>query len=182
MLDERFDLVAEVGAQRSRNWTFADMLVERLSAGVNAAGTVSIGRQVENAVEELVASIGLPYRMRSEFVGRHGRIVPCDVAIPDAGDQAEIIIAIKSFGSTGSKQTDAAREFEELADAHASHQFAYAFCEGIGWLRRASDLRRIFALWERRQLDGVFNLSMMADFKAELEEAARRRGLLPQAQ
>jgi len=100
------------------------------------------------------------------------------VAIPAGRGRSEIVIGIKSFGSTGSKQTDAAREFEEMAEVR-DRQFAFAFCDGIGWLRRQSDLRRILALWEQRRLSGVYNLSMMAEFKTALEDAARRTGLLP---
>jgi len=179
LLDDRFGLVEEVTAQRQHSWTFADMLVERRAGGLNAARTVGIGRLVENQVEELVKSLGLPYQMRTEFVGRYGRRAPCDVAIPAGGESAEIVVAIKSFGSTGSKQTDAVREIEEMADVRESRQFAFAFLDGIGWLRRQSDLRRIVALWEQRKLDGVFNLSMLAAFRGELQDAARRRGLLP---
>jgi hypothetical protein len=178
LLDEQFDLVAEVIGQRERRWTFADVLVERQSSRTNAAGTVSVGRVLENLVEELVKSLGLPYEMRVEFVGRGGRTAPADVAIPAGGTRSEIVIGIKSFGSTGSKQTDAAREFEEMAEVR-DRQFAFGFCDGIGWLRRQSDLRRILALWEQRRLSGVYNLSMMAEFKAALEDAARRTGLLP---
>lgn len=179
LLDDRFGLIEEVRGQRRRRWTFADVLVERQSARVNAAGTIGIGRQLEDEVEQIVASLGIPYLMRTKFVGAHRRTAPCDVAIPGGGDAAEIVIAVKSFGSTGSKQSDAAREFEELVAVRAPHQFAYAFCDGIGWLGRQADLRRILALSESRQLDGVFNLSMAAQFRITLEEAARRRGLLP---
>ncbi len=178
LLDEQFDLVAEVIGQRERQWTFADVLVDRQSSRTNAAGTVSVGRVLENAVEELVRLLGLPYEMRVEFVGRGGRTAPADVAIPAGRGRSEIVIGIKSFGSTGSKQTDAAREFEEMAEVR-DRQFAFAFCDGIGWLRRQSDLRRILALWEQRRLSGVYNLSMMAEFKTALEDAARRTGLLP---
>src|SRR6266542_5089188 len=67
LLDEQFDLVAEVIGQRERQWTFADVLVDRQSSRTNAAGTVSVGRVLENAVEELVRLLGLPYEMRVEF-------------------------------------------------------------------------------------------------------------------
>lgn len=179
LLDERFHLVEEIKGQRRRKWTFADVLVERLGSRTNAAGTVGIGRLLENQVEEVVKALGIPYQMRTSFVARSGRPSPADVAIPGGGSKAEIIIGIKSFGSTGSKQTDAARELEELADNRAAHQYVYAFTDGIGWIRRESDLRRVIQLWRERKLDGVFNLSMLADFKAELEDAARRAKLLP---
>ncbi len=178
LLDEQFDLVAEVAGQRTRTWSFADVLVERQSARSNAAGTVSIGRILEDQVEELVASIGLACEMRTEFVGRGGRRGPADVAIPAGGDAAEIVVAIKSFGSTGSKQTDAAREFEEMADVR-DRQFAFAFCDGIGWLRRKADLARVLKLWSGKRINGVYNLSTMGEFEVALVDAGRRVGLLP---
>lgn len=92
---------------------------------------------------------------------------------------AEIAVAAKEFDSTGSKLTDAVREIEEMADVRLSRQFVIAVVDGIGWKSRQADLRRIFTLWENRQIDGMYTLATLGAFRADIEEAARLRGLLP---
>lgn len=91
--------------------------------------------------------LGLPYATRTRFEGRNSRTAPCDLAVPGAGGAAQIVVAAKAFDSTGSKLTDAVREMEEMADVRRPSQFVMAVIDGIGWLSRANDLRRIHALW-----------------------------------
>lgn len=51
-------------------------------------------------------------------------------------------------------------------------QFVYAVVDGIGWLSRQADLRRIHTLWRDRDINGVFSLAQLQAFTAELEQAA----------
>lgn len=89
-----------------------------------------------------------------------------------------IAIAAKGFNSTGSKLTDAAREIEAMADVRQPRQFVYAVVDGIGWYGRKADFRRIYDLRAERRIDGLYTLSLLSDFREELEQAARRLGLL----
>jgi hypothetical protein len=54
-----------------------------------------------------------------------------------------------------------------------------AVIDGIGWKNRVNDLRRIYTLWERRQIDGMYTLAGLDRFRDDLQQAARLRGLLP---
>lgn len=51
--------------------------------------------------------------------------------------------------------------------------------DGIGWKNRQADLRRIYRLWERRQIDGMYPLAMRAAFEADIRRAAEIRGVQP---
>ncbi len=51
--------------------------------------------------------------------------------------------------------------------------------DGIGWKNRINDLRRIYSLWERCQVDGMHILGTIDRFRDDLQHAARLRGLLP---
>lgn len=42
----------------------------------------------------------------------------------------------------------------------------------------ANDLRKIHALWQSGQIDGMYTLATLDDFRTDLEHAARLRGLL----
>lgn len=178
LLDEDFGLVERISSERSRSWTFGDVLAERYSSRSRAAGAAGRGRGVEDQVEAIVRDLGLAYQMRGRYVGRDGRDAPCDLAIPGAGPEAAIVCAMKGFDSTGSKLTDAVTEVQQMAHARLPRQFLFVIVDGIGWLSRQSDLRRIHALSEAQSIDGLYNLSMLGQFRADLEEAARRIGLL----
>ena len=116
--------------------------------------------------------------MPLRFTGRNNRTAPCDLVIP-SGTTAEIAVAAKGFDSTGSKLTDAVREIEEMADVRQARQFIMAVIDGIGWKNRVNDLRRIYSLWERQQIDGMYTLATLDRFRDDLEYAAHLRGLLP---
>jgi hypothetical protein len=178
-LDEGFDLVGEIAAQRARHWTFADILLERQGARGRAAGSIVRGRGLEDEIEAVVAGLQLARQMRTRFVGRSGREGPCDVAIPAGGDRALIVGCAKAFNSTGSKLTDAVREIEEMASIRQPRQFVFAVVDGIGWLRRERDLRRIYDLWAHGDIDGLYSLARLDDFRADVQDAAVRLGLLP---
>ncbi len=180
LLDEEFHLLSELDRQRSAQWDYIDILQERAGSRGLAGRAISRGKALENRVEQLVGKEGLdlPYRLRTQFVGTAGRTAPCDVAIPNSGDKALIVIAIKGFDSTGSKLSDAVREVAAMADVAQPRQFVFAVIDGMGWKGRRADLRRIYDLWRNHSIEGAYSLARFTEFRADLESAAKRLKLL----
>ncbi|WP_423919418.1 hypothetical protein ACPEEZ_12280 [Frigoribacterium sp. 2-23] len=176
-LDVEFGLVASLRAQRDRTYTFGDVLVARAGTRVSAVRAGTSGRRLEDEIETIARDLGLPSQTRTRFGGRNGLTAPCDLVIPSAA-QPDIVVAAKGFDSTGSKLTDAVREIEEMAQVRLPRQFVIAVIDGIGWKSRQSDLRRIHALWESHQIDGMYTVATLPRFRTDLAEAARLRGLL----
>lgn len=54
----------------------------------------------------------------------------------------------------------------------------HAPADGIGWKSRQADLRRIPSLWVSSQIDGMYTLANLDQFRDDLKEGARPRGLL----
>lgn len=180
MLEREFNLVRLIEVQRNRSYDFGDILIARAGTRQTATVAGASGRKVEDEIEAIAANLGLPYQTRTRFTGRNRRTAPCDLVIPTGGN-AEIAVAAKGFDSTGSILTNAVREIEEMADVRLPTQFIMAVIDGIGWKSRAGDLRSIYTLWERRQIDGMYTLATLSDFYRDLQQAARLRGLLPPA-
>ncbi|MBA2323407.1 MAG: hypothetical protein H0V92_05085 [Pseudonocardiales bacterium] len=176
MLDEEFDLVRLVDAQRHTMFTFGDVLVARGNTRQSATRAGLAGRTVEDEIENIARGLGLEIATRTRFTGRNGRTAPCDLAVM-AGDQIAIAVAAKGFDSTGSKLTDAVREVEEMADVRLPTQFIMVVIDGIGWKSRINDLRRIYRLWGSSQIDGMYTLRSLDAFRIDLANAARLRGL-----
>ena len=176
-LDEEFGLIGEIGAARAHSYDWLDILVARAGTRQSAGQAIAGGRSVEDAIEDVVKDLDLPYELRTRFEGRNNRTAPCDIAIPASGAAAQIVCAAKGFDSTGSKLSDAVREIEEMADVRLPRQFVYAVIDGIGWHRRQSDLREIHRLFERRAIDGLYSMAMLGRFRSDLSEAATLRGI-----
>lgn len=178
-LDAEFALVATLEAQRSRTYDFGDVLVARAGARAFAVRAGRAGRKLEDEIEEIARTLGLPYRLRCRFEGKSGRTGPCDLALPIGDAGAQIVVAAKNFDSTGSKMTDAVREIEEMADVRRSSQSVFAVIDGIGWLSRESDLKKIYDLWARGDIDGMYTMASLGQFQEDLLDAARLRRMSP---
>lgn len=176
-LDAEFGLLDALEAQRARPYSFGDVLAARGTSRQTAASAGVAGRMIEDRVEEIVKELGLPYEMRGRFVGVNGRTGPADLAIPNF---AECVIAVgcKGFDSTGSKLTAAVSEITEMVDVHRPHQYLMAVVDGIGWLGRMGDFRRMWEHFEQRRIEGLYTLSDLGQFRTDLRDAARRARLL----
>jgi hypothetical protein len=178
MLDLEFELTLSLDKQRNQSYNFGDILVARAGTRVTATSATTAGRSVEDLIETIAKDIGLSCETRTRFLGRGNYTSPCDLAIPKGGAEAVIVVAAKAFDSTGSKLTDAVREVEEMANVRKPTQFVMAVIDGIGWLSRCNDLRKLHALWVSGQIDGMYTVATLDSFKVHLEDFARMRKLL----
>jgi len=177
MLDEQFDLLRLLRVQTDREYGLADVLIARAGPKLTAFGGQASGRKIEDEISAIAEDLGLQHAERSRFTGRNGRTAPADLIVPDA-DSALIVVAAKGFDSTGSKLTDAVREIEEMAEVRLPRQYVFAVIDGIGWHRRKADLKKIHNLWVSEQIDGMYTLASLDQFRADLEAAAHRAKLI----
>jgi len=177
-LDNEYDLIRQIATQRTKQFSFGDVLVARAGSRVTASRAGQAGRALEDNIEDIAKGLGLDYETRTRFFGRNGQTGPCDLVMP-SGDSAQIAVAAKVFDSTGSKLTAAYDEIKSMADVRQPRQFIMVVVDGIGWKSRMADLTRIYQLWESDQIDGMYTLAMLDRFRIDLAEAARLRGLLP---
>ncbi len=179
ILDDHFDLVNQTNIQLNKDWTLSDVVLERhLWSRKQGANSVGKGRTVEDEVEKIAQDLSLPYQMRTRFSGLGGYDAPCDIAIPAGGADARIVVAMKGFNSTGSKLSDAVKEIQDMARVRLPRQFVFAVIDGIGWLSRKADLKRIYDSWVNQSIDGLYSLNHLDKFRCDLEEAAKRVNLL----
>ena len=177
-LQGEYGVVDLVTKQRGRSYSFGEVLVARGGTRSTATAAGASGRRIEDEIEVIATSLGLACEARTRFSGRDGRTAPCDLAVP-SGQHAAIVVAAKGFDSTGSKLTDAVREVMEMAEVRTPRQYVFAVIDGIGWKSRGADLRRLYDLWSATSIDGMYTLSSLDQFRLDLADAARLRGLLP---
>lgn len=177
MLDDNFGLIELLKKQLATPFTFGDVLVARAGGKVRANTAAASGRSVEDEIEAVVESLGLPYQTRTKFVGQRSQRVPCDLVIPN-GANALIVVAAKGLDSTGSKLTEAVREVQEVATYRKPSQMVCAVIDGMGWASRRADLQNLYNMWDNDTIDGFYTLSSLDRFRADVESQARIRGLL----
>jgi DpnII restriction endonuclease. len=172
-IDADAGLVELLETQSLKAWTWADVIASVMSQRLRGGSAVQSGRNLEDFVEASVIEAGLNFEPRTRFIGTNAESAPADFAIPGGGADAEIVIAIKEFHSTGSKLSDAAREIEEMAKVRRPTQFVYAIVDGQGWHRRRGDLEKILKLWEVGRIDGVYTRNSLREFKDAVVHAWR---------
>jgi len=78
-----------------------------------------------------------------QFTGASGvSSEKADFAIPDAAD-AHILIEVKAFNATGSKQTDVLGDILRIVEQKRDDTAFLLVTDGISWKARASDLKKI---------------------------------------
>lgn len=177
-LEDEFGLLGMIEGQRRRRYTFGDVLAARGTSRQTASSAGVAGRLIENRVEGIMQVLGLPYEMRGRFTGRAGQTAPADVVVPNGAD-ALIAVACKGFDSTGSKLTAAVTEIADMANVRYANQFVLAVVDGIGWLSRRGDFRRLHEMAETRRIDGLYAMADMNLFREDLIRAAQRLDMLP---
>lgn len=149
----------------SRAWGLPDILIERyrMSRGRAVAGQQR-GRALENEVQAILDRLGFKYQARCTFVGQGGRTAKADFAVPGA-DRPKVVIEVKGFEATGSKQTDVLGDIEKIEAARTRHMYFFVVTDGRGWVNRPSDLRELV----RKHHDGVIDMIFT---RARMEQLA----------
>jgi len=158
---------------------WSDILVERLRSGRGSAiQGQKRGRDLEDFVEALVAEVfgHDGYRTRCTFTGTKERTAKCDFVIPGK-DDAKIIIEAKGYAATGSKMSDIIGDLDAIIAAKRSDSRLLFVTDGMSWLARQSDLRKIV----KRQNDGdimrIYTSKMQQEFVADLTALKAELGI-----
>ncbi len=160
--------------------TWRDLLVERLKTGRGSAiRAQSRGRFLEDKTEEMVREVfGIDhYSVRCRFVGANGRDdEKADFAIPSKSDP-RILIEVKAYGATGSKQTDILGDMERIV-AKKRHDTTLLFVtDGITWKLRPNDLRKLIEIQNRGQIARIYTSKMFPDLRQDLLRLRSEYGL-----
>lgn len=175
---EKLNLMRAIQAEVNRKPKWSDVLVERLRSGRGSAVSgQKRGRFVENFVEKIVKDIfGSSYETRCTFVGRRNETAKCDVAIPSK-IEPRIVIESKGYSATGSKMTDVIGDIEKIIAAKRSDTVFVFFTDGLSWLQRKSDFKKIVEYQNQGDIFRIYTLKMEDQFRADLEMLKQEHGL-----
>jgi hypothetical protein len=167
---EQMGLLREMTATVNRAPKWCDVLVERLRSGRGSAVSgQKRGRHVEDFVEAIVTKVfGDDYETRCTFIGQRDRVAKCDIAIPSK-QVPRIVIEAKGYGATGSKMSDVIGDIEQIIRAKRSDTTFMFFTDGLTWMQRKSDFRKIVEFQNQGDIFRIYTLKLAEAFRADLE-------------
>lgn len=162
--------------------TWRDILIERLKTGRGSAIKAQArGRFLEDKTEEIVKEVfGIGhYDARCRFVGANGQEdEKADFAIPSREDP-RILIEVKAYGATGSKQTDILGDMGRIVRQKRHDTTLLFVTDGITWKLRLNDLRKLIEMQNKGEIARIYTTKMFPDFRQDLVRLRSEYGLEP---
>lgn len=162
----------------NRPVTWRNILEERLIGGRGRAlKGQSRGRFLEDAVEAKIKPIFKNYDVRCRFIGKSGiSTEKTDFAIPSRKDP-RILIEVKAYGATGSKQTDILGDLSRIVENKRHDTDLILVTDGLTWLDRSNDLRKIVAMQNKGYILKIYTQKMIGEFKEDLTQLKKEHDL-----
>jgi hypothetical protein len=165
----KLNLIKRINDQKGRSYTLKDILTERLKSGRGSAIKGQFrGKFLEDFVEDIIREIAQSYDARCNFIGKDNHYVAkADFAIPNK-DNPNIVIEVKAYGATGSKQTDSIGDVDKIIK-HKRHDTYFIFVtDGITWMDRLSDLNKLVKYQNEGFIYKIYTQSMKEELKSDL--------------
>lgn len=153
----------------NREYTWEDIIIERLKAGRGSAiKGQKRGRDLEDFVEKVVKQVFADYDPRCSFIGIKGNSTEkADFAIPSR-ESPEILIEVKGYGATGSKQTDVIGDVNRIIQEKRHDTTFILFTDGITWRERESDFRKLIDFQNQGYIYKIYTKKMVKEFLTDL--------------
>lgn len=156
---------------RPARWS--DILVERLKSGRGSAiKGQRRGKHLEDFTERFVEKVFGKgnYDVRCRFLGETGQSTEkADFAIPSKSEP-RVLIEVKAYGATGSKQTDVLGDVSRIVDQKRHDTTLLLVTDGVTWRDRANDMRKLVKLQNRGRIGRIYTLKMADEMERDLEQ------------
>lgn len=160
--------------------TWRDLLVERLKMGRGRAiKAQKRGRFLEDQTKEIVSEVfGIGhFDVGRRFTGATGESnEKADFAIPSKEDP-RILIEVKAYGATGSKQTDILGDMERIIGKKRHDTTLLFVTDGVTWTARPSDLRKLIEFQNQGKIARIYTSKMFPDLREDLLRLRSEHGL-----
>lgn len=159
----------------TKNFTWKDIVLERLKSGRGSAiKGQTRGRNLEDFVEAYVKEVfGTAYEAKVSFTGRDAnKKAKADFCIPSR-NQPKVIIEVKAYGATGSKQSDVIGDIEKIIKEKRGDMFFLLVTDGVTWVSRMKDFERLIAFQNEGDIYRIYTQKMEKELIADLIQFKR---------
>ena len=153
----------------SKDFTWKDILLERLKGGRGSAiKGQTRGRNLEDFVEKYVTQIYPSYDSKVSFIGRDGnKKAKADFCSPSKS-QPNIVIEVKAYGATGSKQSDVIGDIEKIIKEKRNDTYFLLVTDGVTWTSRLSDFERLIKFQNEGDIYRIYTQQMELNLAHDL--------------
>lgn len=161
-----------------KQFTWKDILMERLKGGRGSAiKGQTRGRNLEDFVEKYVKEAYATYDSKVSFIGRDGnKKAKADFCVPSK-NQPNVIIEVKAYGATGSKQSDVIGDIEKIIKEKRRDTYFLLVTDGITWISRMSDFERLIKFQNEGDIYRIYTQKMELELAADLLQLKKELGL-----
>lgn len=160
--------------------SWRSILAERLKSGRGSAiKGQARGRFLEDATQRILDRVfgEHAYDIRCRFLGvAKTSTEKADFAVPSKEDP-RILIEVKAYGATGSKQTDILGDIGRIVEQKRHDTHLLLVTDGLTWNERRSDLAKLVELQNSGKIARIYTLSMAEDLEDDLRQLKDEHGL-----
>lgn len=175
-LSRELDLLEKMTKEVNRPLEWSDRLIGLFEGGWGSARKGQLrGRMLEDFVEGILLKIFSRDQIvpRCQFLGASGlSSEKADFAIPNAAD-AHILIEVKAFNATGSKQTDVLGDIYRIVEQKRDDTAFILVTDGISWKARQSDLKKIIELQNIGKIRKIYTMAMGNELENDLRSLSK---------
>lgn len=153
----------------SRDYTWKEVIQERLKMGRGSAiKGQKRGKNLEDFVENIVAQVFQNYEIRKSFRGAKGQTTAkADFCIPSTQNPS-IVIEVKAYGATGSKQSDVIGDVQKIILEKRSDTYFFLVTDGITWKARMRDFERLIEFQNYGDIYRIYTQKMHFELLSDL--------------
>ncbi|PZV84010.1 DpnII restriction endonuclease [Algoriphagus aquaeductus] len=172
------NLIFLINSLKSKKITWADIIEERLKHGRGSAiKGQKRGKNLEDFVENIIKEVFSEYVVRKSFLGAKGiSTAKADFCIPST-ENPSIVIEVKAYGATGSKQSDVIGDVKKIIDEKRNDTFFLLFTDGITWKSRLKDFERLIEFQNLGNIYRIYTQKMKTEFLEDLIQLKKEMGI-----
>lgn len=168
---EGYGLLESLNKLMSRDYTWKEVVQERLKLGRGSAiKGQKRGKNLEDFVEKLVQLVFDDFDIRKSFIGANGlSTAKADFCIPST-QHPSIVIEVKAYGATGSKQSDVIGDVRKIVDEKRSDTYFFLVTDGVTWTARMRDFERLIEFQNLGDIYRIYTQQMREELLSDLKQ------------
>ncbi|MEM7108105.1 MAG: DpnII family type II restriction endonuclease [Bacteroidota bacterium] len=175
---ESYGLIRSFNSLMSRNYTWKEVVQERLKMGRGSAiKGQKRGKNLEDFVETLVKQVFDEFEVRKSFTGANGlSSAKADFCIPST-QHPSVVIEVKAYGATGSKQSDVIGDVKKIIDEKRSDTYFFLVTDGVTWTARMRDFERLIEYQNLGDIYRIYTQQMSSELLSDLRQIKQELNL-----
>ncbi|MBN7810494.1 hypothetical protein J0A68_05980 [Algoriphagus sp. H41] len=164
-----YGLITALNQLVSRTYSWRDLVQERLKLGRGSAiKGQRRGKNLEDFVESILTAVFDEFEIRKSFLGAKGlTTAKADFCIPST-QHPSIVIEVKAYGATGSKQSDVIGDVQKIIFEKRSDTYFILVTDGITWKARLRDLERLIEFQNYGDIYRIYTQKMREELLSDL--------------